>query len=450
MGFWRRSRQRPQSASGAEHADDPASPAEPADLIGLADHLAVSDPGSGPAIDAARRAAEAAEELADRSGTVANRRQLARALWRQASTFMVAGDPVSALLPAQRCWELCAGILKTVGRTDAAASDADDVVGEVVSYLGVVTAALGAAGLREEASRVYDAGVAAVARADGPRGHQARARLAVYRLTAGADFFAEARMQGLWEQISGSVHEAIGEGLEVAAVLRRHADEGVTETTELARTLQVVSRLQTVAGQLADAAATLDEAAALMSGVADRGPALRAFLQGLRAERDGLRGYVPAPTTQASPLPPQAFARAARDLGDRSSDDHASAPLPDTVAGAAAVADRFHAHEPADPGYYGPLRGLAMARHAQLLVDAGQPAAARDLADQAVRQLMRFSDQPDRLQAALVVALTVLAQAAQAIDDQPTARQARQRATGILRLLTHRDPTYTADLGQVP
>ncbi|MFF0729020.1 hypothetical protein [Streptomyces sp. NPDC004134] len=447
MGFWRRSRQRPQPASGAEHADDPDAPAESTDLADLADELAVSAPGSGPAIDAARRAAEAAEELAGRSGTVANRRRLARALWRQASAFMVAGDPASALRPAQRCWELCAEILETTGRTAAAAPDVDDVVGEVVGYLSVVTAALEAADLREEAQRVYEAGVAAAARADGPRGRQARARLAVYGLTFSADFFAEARMQGLWEQISGKVREAIGEGLEVAAVLRRHADEGVSETAELARILQVVSRLQTVAGQVADAAATLDEAATLVSGVADRGPALRALLQGLRAERDGLRGYLPASSTQALPLPPQAFTRAARDLGGPPGNDRTPAALPDTVAGAAAAADRFHAHEPADPGYYGPLRGLAMARQAQLLADAGRPAAARDLADQAVRQLMRFSDQPDRLQAALVVALTVLAQAAQATGDQPAAQRAQHRATDISRLLADRDPTYTADLG---
>jgi hypothetical protein len=59
---------------------------------------------------------------------------------------------------------------------------------------------------------------------------------------------------------------------------------------------------------------------------------------------------------------------------------------------------------------------------------------------------MRFSDTPDRIQAALVVALRVDAAAQQAGGDQDRARQSRERAAGILTVLVRRDPTYADDL----
>jgi hypothetical protein len=88
-----------------------------------------------------------------------------------------------------------------------------------------------------------------------------------------------------------------------------------------------------------------------------------------------------------------------------------------------------------------------MAWHARLLASAGRPAEARGLAAKAIRQLMLFSDTPDRIQAALVVALTVDAAARQATGDQNGARTAQDRAAAIRTMLLRRDSTYADDLG---
>lgn len=163
--------------------------------------------------------------------------------------------------------------------------------------------------------------------------------------------------------------------------------------------------------------------------VADRGPTFAGRLQELRDER----GDRPAAARQ------RAFLRAAADLGY-------GEPFPDGVAEAAATVERFRSQQAYDGYRHGPHHGLAMAWHAHLVAATGRPADARDLAAQAVRQLTRFSDKPERIQAALVVALTVQATAARASGDHHEARLADQRAAGILAILTERDDTYADDL----
>jgi hypothetical protein len=59
---------------------------------------------------------------------------------------------------------------------------------------------------------------------------------------------------------------------------------------------------------------------------------------------------------------------------------------------------------------------------------------------------MRFSDQPDRIQAALMVALHIRATAARRVGDHQAAQQAESQAGRILPLLGRRDPAYFIDL----
>jgi hypothetical protein len=99
-----------------------------------------------------------------------------------------------------------------------------------------------------------------------------------------------------------------------------------------------------------------------------------------------------------------------------------------------------------DPARHGPARGLLMAWHARMLVETGKPRPARDLADHAVRHLSSFSDQPQRIQAPLVVALTVLSRAATALGEADQAARAAQRATMLRDTLVARDPSYAQDL----
>ena len=86
-----------------------------------------------------------------------------------------------------------------------------------------------------------------------------------------------------------------------------------------------------------------------------------------------------------------------------------------------------------------------MAWRARLLAAAGRQAEASDAAAAAVRQLMRFSDQPERIQAALMVTLHILATSARRAGDHQTAEQAESQAGRILPLLGRRDPAYFVD-----
>jgi hypothetical protein len=270
------------------------------DLLALAEERAEREPGTEPARAAAQQAVKAADALARDRGSPVDLRRLARALWRQASAFLVSGDPAAALAPARRCWALTERTLASVGPQDPGWGE---TIGEAVQRLGVLMPALGAAGPPGEAERAYQACSAAVAgnTAGGPPVRQAQARLAVFYLTSGADGYAAARIEGRWEQVADQAYLDILVGREVAGTLREFAGDGPVETIELATTLRMVSRIETVAGELPRAAATLDEAIALAATVAGRGPSYQAVLQGMRAERDALPP--PAPEPQPEPEP---------------------------------------------------------------------------------------------------------------------------------------------------
>jgi len=177
------------------------------------------------------------------------------------------------------------------------------------------------------------------------------ARLAIIELGARADEFARVSTDPRLLLVGDAVEEALGEARDATGVLRGHAAEGPYDVLDLARMLQVVSRLETVAGRVAEAAAALDEAVSVLAPVAGHGPRFAWFLRGMRGERDGLRGHVPdtpAVTGDSSSLPGvRAFLRAARDLGDETRDT-----FPRDLAAAAAAET---------PGQHRRRRGLAMA-----------------------------------------------------------------------------------------
>ncbi|WP_031002202.1 hypothetical protein [Streptomyces sp. NRRL F-5727] len=272
MRWWKRSTPDPYAVSDG--------------LRSRADHLALTRPESPEALAAARDAAAAAAELVRAVDDLANRRRLARALWRETSALLLSGRGDEAEGPARRCWETCTMLLAMRGLGDAA--QADELTGEVVGYLGVLTAACSAYGRPGDVPRLLAAGESAVARSGGPRTEQARARLDVFPLASAADVYAAARIAGQWPLVALETTQAIVVGRRAAETLRRHADEGPTEVVEFARALQLVSRLLCVSDRIEESATALDEAITAMSGWARRGPSLAAFLQGLRAERAGL------------------------------------------------------------------------------------------------------------------------------------------------------------------
>ena len=421
MSFWRR----PGRLSGEQARIDR--------LADQADALEMANPGTAPSVEAAERSVAAAEQLVAVSGTLDNRRRLVRALWRQTAAYSAAVDNIRAVRSAERCWALCLEVLDAAPDPEAL----DETVGLVVNAAGAVAPVLVIADRQQDAERVTQACVNAAARAPGPRGRQAQARLAITELGARVDEFARARLElGLF-LAPDAVATALSEARDAVEVLRGHAAEGPYDALDLARMLQVVSRLETVAGRVTQAAAALDEAISVLAPIAERGPRFAWFLRGMRGERDGFRGHVPdtMPVTEDSSSLPgvRAFLRAAGDLGDGIED-----AFPRDLTAAAAVIEALDQHRP--------RRGLAMAWYARLLTAAGRPAEASDAAAAAVRHLMRFSDQPDRIQAALMVTLGILATAARRAGDHQAAQQAELQAGRILPLLGQRDPAYFIDL----
>jgi hypothetical protein len=73
---------------------------------------------------------------------------------------------------------------------------------------------------------------------------------------------------------------------------------------------------------------------------------------------------------------------------------------------------------------------------------------AQELAGRSVQHLSSFSDQPQRIQAPLVVALAVLKRAALALGHPEQAARAAQRGTILYDTLVARDPTYAEDLAE--
>jgi hypothetical protein len=431
------------------NAGEPAAPTgrDVDRLSDLADETALRRPGTPEAADAARRAVEAADRLLERDGSLSNQRRLARALWRRVSTFALPAERDAVERTALRCWALCVGMLEAA-RGDAVAFD--DVVGDVGMWAGVLVPALGSVGRHTDAAQVYEKSATAAGRAMGARGRQARARLMLFPLAATADAMAEHRISGQW---NAAAEEALADAItschEVLNVLRGHLRDGSFEVTEVARALQVLSRLQTVGGRLREAAAALDEALTLLATVADDGPRYAAMLDGLQAERDGLPGRAsdtgPAPRSAPPAEPPtnvprRAFLRAAQDAGIDADE------LPSTDASAALAVERMRLAESDDPARHGPAHGLLMAWRARLLVEIGKPDLARDLADRSVRRLSLDSDRPQHIQAPLVVALAVLQRAANACGQTEQADRAAQRGAALYAALAARDASYTRDL----
>jgi len=417
-------------------------------LSDLADEVALRrGPVTPEAADAALRAVEIAERLLELDGVLPNQRRLARALWRRLSTFAMPAERDGVERTALRCWSVCVEML------DAARGDAvvfDDVVGDVGMWAGSLVPALGLVGRHAEAAQVYETAAIAAGQAWGARGRHARARLMIFPLAATADTMAEQRIKGPW---GAAAEQALADAVTachgVLSVLRGHLRDGAFEVTEVARTLQVLSRLQTVGGRLREAAAALEEAITLLAPVAGEGPRIAEMMHGLQAERDGLRGQVP-PAVPASPpapaaeppavVPRQAFLRAARDVGIGADD------LPPNDVRAVVALERIRVAEAEDPGRYGPARGLLMAWRARLLAEIGKTEPARDLADRSVRHLSLYTDRPQQIQASLVVALAVLQRAASACGQAEQAARAGQRAAVLYATLLARDATYAHDL----
>ncbi|MFD0633475.1 hypothetical protein ACFQ9X_19820 [Catenulispora yoronensis] len=214
------------------------------ELSDAADEAMLRRPETPEAADAARRAVEAAERLLDHDGGLPNQRRLARALWRRVSTYALPGERGALEHAALRCWSLCVGMLDTA-RGDAVAFD--DVVGDVGMWAGVLVPALGAVGRHAEAAQVYETSAVAAGKAMGARGRQARARLMLFPLAATADTMAQLFVDGSWNAgAEQALDDAITSCHGVLGVLRGYLSGGSFEVTEVARTLQVISRLQTV------------------------------------------------------------------------------------------------------------------------------------------------------------------------------------------------------------
>jgi hypothetical protein len=178
-------------------ADEPSVPDELNEPSGqavdglndLADEVALrKGPVTPEAAAAALRAVEAAEELLEADGGPANQRRLARALWRQLSTFTMPAERDRVESTALRCWSMCVELM------DAAQGDDllfDDIVGDVVMWVGSLVPALGLVGRHWEAGQVLTRAAAAADQAAGERGLQAKARMMIFSMASLADLAAE-------------------------------------------------------------------------------------------------------------------------------------------------------------------------------------------------------------------------------------------------------------------
>jgi hypothetical protein len=193
-----------------------------------------------------------------------------------------------------------------------------------------------------------------------------------------------------------------------------------------------------IAGQLPQTAAALEEAVTIAATVAGRGPAYAALHHGVRAERDALLDNPPGlanPPAVGPRLPRRAFDRAAADIGDLPTTMIQAYPA--DADHAAVAAQRLRSAEARDPASYRPHTALALAWQAQLLLTDGRGQDARQHAEDAVSRLTHFADQPERIQAAMTISLTVAAHAATTTGDYDAAVRSRQRAGDIPRQ-THR------------
>jgi hypothetical protein len=344
--------------------------------------------------------------------------RLVRARQRLTAVCVARRDETRALQQAEVCWALC---LELLAETDGTA-DFDAVAGLVVGASGAVGPAFADAGRDAEAYEIQRVSHDVAERAQGPRGRQARARLALGRLSDQTPEF------GFVE--GADLSQALSEGYEAVDALREHATEGPYEAADLAQMLLVVSRLEMIAEHLPEAAADLDEAIAVITPVAGTGPVTARLATTLRDLRDNLRGH----SNAAAGLPDEhAFLRASAELGDGA--DH---QFPPALARASLLVAAFEPHDA--------RRGLAMAWHAAMLTVGGRALEAQDEAEAAVRQLRFFAGDPVRVQAALVVTLRILATAAEWTADANAAQRAETQSAVLRAQLRERDPDLLEDL----
>jgi hypothetical protein len=420
-------------------------------LAAEADALATAEPGSARALDAAARSVAAAEDLLRQADDVAALRRAAHAWWRQASTVGRAepfpGQERGVVDSARRCAELGQAAIRRAPPADPAYGD---VVADFALQLGVVVPALSLAGHGGEAVDLLEAAEAAVAGGAGAGIEHARARLTAFKLDALVSAASDAVLQsgrsddllravgdGLNEGLDDllrAVGDGLNEGLAAMDILGRHLDDGPLAVIEAARNLQLVSRLLTILGGFAEAARVLDDAIGLAEIVSPAGPAYAAFLAGLEAERAGLRGHV---TDDGAPS--GATGGDDSGTGDLAADlDRSGRELGLEVGGgelgalssaqAAVLVEQLRAREQSGPGAGAPQTGLAIAVQAWSLVREGRPAEAQPMAERSVAQLTRYADIGPPVRRALAVALTVLAEAADANHRADTARRALQQA----------------------
>ena len=130
----------------------------------------------------------------------------------------------------------------------------------------------------------------------------------------------------------------------------------------------------------------------------------------------------------ALPHPTRAFERAVPALGLEGLLDASALPSEDEVEEHVA---RLALLETRDPGLHGPQAGLMLAVSAAWRLGRGREPQAWTAAEAAVAKLLRFTDQPQRIQAALVFALLLKGRAARAVGRSDDAQAADQRAAAI-------------------
>jgi tetratricopeptide (TPR) repeat protein len=262
------------------------------DLADLADDLAESEPDSKRAAAAAQRSLDTAEALMRAEETVANRRRVGRALFRQGSAVAQSDRPAAEFVAgARRCWLVSRQAVELTSPQDP---QYDLLIGELMQRAGAfVVPVLSEAGHQDEATEVVQFCDTVGQNSPGPHTEQGRARMTLMVLASIADQYVQARLNGQWDDAEAQQVEALRVvAQDTADLLRRHQHDGPLEVTELATALRTLSRLLFVDNEIEAANRTLSEAISLYASVADRGPNYRKFLHAVEAERDSLDEFV--------------------------------------------------------------------------------------------------------------------------------------------------------------
>jgi tetratricopeptide (TPR) repeat protein len=262
------------------------------ELADQADALAESDPDSELAATVAQQSLDAAEARLRAEETVASRRRVGRALWRQGMIVVQGDQPASRFVaPARRCWLISR---QAVELTEPQDPLRDLVIGELLQRAATfVCPVLSEAGHPDEAYEVMEFCEAVHQSSSGPRSHQGWARMNLTMVTGLADQFVQARTNGRWSNAEAQQAQGVRAVAEsVVDQLRPHRDDGPLEVSELAKALWTLSRLMFVSDDIELANRALGEAISLYASLADRGPNYRKWLRSVEGERDSLDEYV--------------------------------------------------------------------------------------------------------------------------------------------------------------